>query len=367
MFALIMGAVSAGSSTFNAVDEATSNRVIREKLDRVVSYLQALSEKLDAIQAQNTEILRRLDELPRIVRAIVQEVVSDALLDERYSAIRSIQLNITQLRLDRIYRITEPGWREFSKVLTYLFDHENRISYLFRLILACELAIAATRNQARPFILALLAQKLSLLRLLRDDYVARVSSEIDALKALLDNSQYIQEHNLTEGLGSFDSLSFKKQPNRDRTVTYFETECKTRMGHGPEYTEYEVCKDVQKTRTEPDNAFHGARDAHVSAIEGRISSIKAMLSSLKALSGVLAAFERYQKKVESLPTPVDTVLLFYPRTDAQAASRDTANQMSEEEASAFGYYTAGEPDLIAYSDASTPPVGIFEAVRTSTA
>lgn len=221
-WAIVIGAISAAAGLFNAVDEATSNRAIREKLDKVIDYLQAIDRKIDEIRAQNAEILRKLDELPKIVRAIVQEIVDIALLDERYTTLRDIHLNITTLRRDRDYRITQPGWKNLSLALTYLFDHENRISHIFRLISACELALATTRNQARPFIVALLKGKLALLHALKKDYEAAVSGELASLKAQLDNADYITHHNLNEHLVDFSQLNYGKQPNRQRTVQYID-------------------------------------------------------------------------------------------------------------------------------------------------
>src|SRR3954452_24746745 len=99
MWGLIFAGISAAASAFSAVDSALSNRSIIDSLSRVIHYLEQLDAKLDVVLQQNKEILRKLDELPRVVRAIVQEIVDVALLDERYATIQSIKLNITKLKL----------------------------------------------------------------------------------------------------------------------------------------------------------------------------------------------------------------------------------------------------------------------------
>ncbi len=119
--ALIFAGVSAAAGAFSAVDGFLSNRSIRDSLSKIIDYLKALDAKLDEVIRENKQILEKLDELPRVIRAIVQEIVDYALLDERYATIQAIKLNITTLKLDRKYRITEPGWRELAGAITYLF------------------------------------------------------------------------------------------------------------------------------------------------------------------------------------------------------------------------------------------------------
>lgn len=376
MWPIVIAAIGAAASVFNAVDEATSNRAVRDNLEKIIEYLKQLDQKLEVIQAQNREILRRLDELPRIVRAIVREIVDDALLDERYSTLHAIKLNIVTLKLDRKYRITEPGWRELSGAITYLFLHENRISYLFRLILACELALGATRNQAQPFIRQLLQDKIALLKALRDDYVVRITAELKGLKELLDNTQFIANHNLSESLDDFRKLTYAKQPDRLRTVSFTERECRIRHGRCGE--EWEVCRDVTRTREEPDTPFHSARDNHVAVIEQRKAMISEMLGFLTSLSGVIQRFEKYLAKITGLGVPADGVILFHARNEPigmalsavlMSGDADKAS-LNEEEARAYSYYYDDLPEVpstlntrtISSAVPSKSESGVFETV-----
>ena len=357
MWGLIIAGIGAAASLFNAVDEATSNRAIREKLDRIVEYLQALDQKLEIVLTQQKEILLRLDELPRLVRAIVQEIVDDAFLDERYASIQAIKLNITKLKLGKKYRITEPGWREFSNVLTYLFLHENRISYLFKLIFACELALVATRNQAKPFVVALLigsdgkGGKITLLKELRDGYIGHIALEIRTLKEMLDNTEYIASHNLSEALDKLENLSFVKQPDRNRTINYSVRECKQHSG-GRCGEPYETCRDVPKSREEPDTPFHSGRDNHVGAINAKVAAIAVMLKQLANLSGVIQRFEEYLTRVNSLGISGGGVLLFHEYTPvtmiAASAPLSVAARSADEDKAYRDFYDdiATEAQLI---------------------
>ncbi|MCK1366375.1 hypothetical protein [Bradyrhizobium sp. 62] len=350
MWGLIFAGISAAASAFSAVDSALSNRSIIDSLSRVIHYLEQIDAKLDVVLQQNKEILRKLDELPRVVRAIVQEIVDVALLDERYATIQSIKLNITKLKLGKSYRITEPGWRELSGTVTYLFLHENRISYLFRLILACELALAATRNEAKPFIIALLQGKLDLLRALETDFKQRLASELDTLKSMLDQTQYIVSHNLSNSLDDFSKLIYVKQPDRMRTIQYSERVCHTKIGHCGE--EHEVCHDEPRQRQEPDTPFHSARDNFVSQIEQRRAIIIAMLNDLKNVRSVIAEFEKYLKRVNELHAHSPNVMLFHSITSVTALVHPSALKptLTTDETEAMKAYYSDVPKF----DASAP-------------
>jgi hypothetical protein len=345
MWALIFAGISATAGVFSAVDSALSNRSILDSLERIIHYLQDLDAKLDIVIEQNKEILRKLDELPKVIRAIVQEIVDVALLEERYATIISIKLNITTLKLDKNYRITEPGWRELSGAITYLFLHENRISYLFRLLLACELALAATRNQAKPFIVSLLKSKLELLKALDTDFMQRISGELDTLKAMLDQTQYIVSHNLSNNIDDFSKLTYVKQPNRTRTVDYMERVCVTRTGHCGE--EHEVCHNETRQRQEPDTPFHSARDNLVGQIEQRRAVITQMLIELKNIRSVIAEFEKYLKRVQALAALGDTVMLFHSitpvRMSAKLAALNVNVTLTAEESEVMKAYYADAP------------------------
>ncbi|WP_128918014.1 hypothetical protein [Bradyrhizobium nanningense] len=344
MWGLIFAGVSAAAGAFSAVDGYLSNRAIRESLSKIIDYLKVLDTKLDEIVRQNKEILEKLDELPRVIRAIVQEIVDFALLDERYATLQAIKLNILELKLDRRYRITEPGWRELSEALTYLFLHENRISYLFKLILACELALAATRNQAQPFIVRLLKDKITLLHDLRDDYKNRISLELTMLKGMLDQTQYIAGHNLSENLDDFDKLTYAKQPDRLRTISYSERVCHWRSDHCG--NDWEVCHDEPRTRQEPDTPFHAARDNLVGQIEQKKALIHEMLVQLRNLLSVVAQFENYLSKISGKKALSENVTLFHPRSGAKALSTDgQPAALSAGEASEYGYYLDDVPAL----------------------
>lgn len=343
MWALVIAGIGAAASTFNAIDEAVANRAIRKALKEIILYLNELNQKLDKVIAQNQEILRRLDELPRIIRAIVQEIVDEALLNERYAIIHTIKLNITTLNLDRHYRITAAGWKDLSSALTYLFLHENRISQLFRLILASELALAATRNHAKPFIQVLLEDKIYLLKALHNDYINTIVTELNALRGLLNNKEYIFTHNLSEDLDKFENLKYERQSDRLRTINYTERECQQKLGRCGET--YEVCRDVAKSRQEADTPFHSARDNHIAVVAGKVGVISAMLIQLGYLSAIIKRLEKYLATVNSMAAASTEVLLFHEKAGARTISmRRELPTLSNEELRAYHYYSDDLPD-----------------------
>lgn len=368
MWGLIFAGVSAAAGAFSAVDGYFSNRAMRESLAKIIDYLKVLDAKLDQVIAQNKAILEKLDELPRVIRAIVQEIVDFALLDERYATMHAIKLNILELKLDRKYRISEPGWRELSEALTYLFLHENRISYLFKLILACELALAATRNHAQPFIVRLLKDKLGLMHDLRDDYKNRIVGELNALKGMLDQTHFILSHNLKDDLADFGKLAYVKQPDRLRTISYTERVCHMRSDHCG--NDWEVCHDEPRTRQEPDTPFHSARDSHVALIEQKRAMIGEMLEQFKNLQNVVSQFESYLARISKDKVASSSVMLFHPRSGAKvlAANSKVAALSTSEQAAYVDYLDdvpaqdAAGPARIAAANA--PEVnGKFEEIQ----
>jgi hypothetical protein len=354
-WAIALAAVGAAAGVFNAVDEATSNRSIRDSLDKVINYLGILEGKIDAISQQNARILKQLDELPEKIRAIVQEVVDNALVEREYSTLHSIHLNITRLRLDEDYRITKPGWKTLAGSLTYVFQHENRLSNMFKLIRYCELALAATRNRARPFIISLLTDKIALVKLLRNELILRAEMVLAATVLLLNRGEYIASHNLSEQLGSLDNFTYVRQPDRNRTVEYFEEVCRYRNGHCGEV--YEVCHQERRSRQEPDTPFHNARDEFCRQIDAKIDLIKGQLPYIVYVTGILLRLENYLGKVDLFRIQSDTSHMFYApilKKGAKLPATLDILAMDEEEDKAYNEYfddidtvvIEGRPELL---------------------
>ncbi len=349
---LVVGAISAASGTFNALDEATANRRIVASLDDIKNYLISLHVKIDRLEAKTDQILSLLDNLPKVVRLIVREEVAVALLQERYAKLKNIKNNILILGNYRRYRINRQGWIELSETLTYLFDYENRLSYMFELIAGCELALAATRNRAKPFVVNMLNEKVTLISELHDELLSQIYTQIEQLLADLNNRSYVANHNLTTDLGSVSQLEYKGQSNRNRTVRYQERVCETRRG-GCADDRYGVCWNEWRERQEPDHPFHSARDAHLRKVAKKVSAIKADLSQLGNLAAIIEEFGRYLDRITSLGVISDKgTLYFQTNPDAANSTQDFVVLSADEKAEFDEYYedVNWDPDSSIYKD-----------------
>ncbi len=364
---VVVGAISAAAGIFNAVDEAIASRAIRQSLREIKDYLVNLDQKLDQIEAQNREILRKLDKLPEKIRLIVQEIVEIALLNERYAKLKDIELNILELGQRRRYRLNRHGWTELSGALTYLFLFENRLSQMFRLIAGCELALVATRNKARPIVVNWINEKVKLIEALRADLGDIIDEELSVLTNLLNSTKFIKSHNLSPNLPDFSQLNYEEQPNRTRTVNYTERVCRyfeDRCGE-----RYEVCRDEPRSRQAPDTPFHNARDRHIAKVEAKRKEIASLLSRLGELVAVIKRFEQYLATVESFSVTDDVTVMFYHVTfpDDSFQTADVG-AMSEEMLASYGEYfddlDALKPDSEFTDILETEETRYFSVIRT---
>jgi len=349
---MINGVLDTASGILSTVDDFFTHRRVRGGIERIQHYLGELSAKLDHIEAQNSEMLHKLDALPQKIRAIVQEIVDIALLNERYSKIRNIKDDIFKLNNRRYYRIRKPGWDTLSSTITYLFDYENRLSMAFRLLDACELAMVATKGKAAPFIYKKVDEKNTLIKELRDAQKAEVEHLLTSLKSLLDNSAYISSHNLSNDLGKFDDLTFAVAPDRNRTETRFRQECRT-IHHRCEPSD-EICHDIPYTVTVPDTAFNQAKRNHVARINALVGTIRAELSNLANLQGIVTRYDHYLTTLGGQALADETVVLFYePSPLENTSSKNDVQPMEAEEKNVLDDYFADisdDPDSPAFKD-----------------
>lgn len=295
---IAIAAASAVFGGFNAYDEYHANRQIRRDLEKIQKYLLGIDRKVDEVLVLNRAIISLLDNLPNEFRQIVNEVVDEALLRERYSVIRDVRDNFLILRGGRSYRISSQSWRTFSEAMQYLFEYEHRLSKTFELISVCEIALAITKERSLPLVIHRAKNKRFSINELKNEVLGEVDTKLVTLKSLLDNKTYIRSHNLSEDLGDINELAFEAMPNRNLTQYYNERVCETRdVGrHG---IPRQVCRDVRRSRQVPDNAFHNARDSHISKIKMLISQLQKLLARLLELNGVIATYDVYIGRISS--------------------------------------------------------------------
>ena len=360
---MLNGALDAGMEVLVTVDNFFTNRRIRGGIERIQQYLGELSAKLDHIEAQNSEILHKLDALPQKIRMIVQEIVDIALLNERYSKIRNIKDDIFKLNNRRYYRIRKPGWDTLSSTITYLFDYENRLSMAFQLLDACELAMVATKGKAAPFIYKKVDEKNILIKELRDAQRTEVEHLLTGLKSLLDNRAYISSHNLSNDLGKIDALTFAVAADRTRVETRYRRVCR-RIGPCPDG---ERCEDIPYSVTVPDSAFNQAKRNHVMRINALVETIRIELVNLSNLQGIVARYEHYLTTVGGHTLADEPVMLFYEASPLHDASEIEEQSINAEMQEAFDDYYADIPedsDSAAYKNIEAAEDGeYFEVVK----
>ncbi len=353
---LVFGAISAGAGLFNAYDEAVSNRQVRAKLKEIKDYLIGLDVKLSRIVAQNQEILKKLDALPLIIRQIIGSEISAALLDQHHSKLDNITDNLLSLNNWRRYRLNKPGWDVMSESLTYIVDNENRLSKLFHLLNGFELALHTTRGRAKPFVKLKVETKIAGLSEMVDEIRDSVELKLEILKRNLNNTKYIQSHNL-EGLEDFSLLSYTKKPNRTTTQSYSVRTCRS-VGN---CRERQVCRDSPRSRQVPDDSFHNTRDNHDKQIKSQRKNIKKELEQLVAANAMLQRFRNYESGLNArgLVNDEEGTLLIFPNFEWFDESFQEPVNIPLEIADAETLRTATEEFLDGFeevSDTSYPKV-----------
>ncbi len=336
VWGLVFAAVSAAASLFNAVDEATSNRDVRGSLKKIKEYLVSLDSRLTNIEILTVTILNKLNELPNVIRLIVREEVSLALLQERYSKLKAIENDILLLENDRYYRLSKPGWDELSTTMTYLFDCENRLSQMFRLLAGCELALAATKNKAKPVVILWVTNKLKLITDLQDICLEILNLEIKQLLELLNNRNYILSHNFSEGLNDLTNLRYEKQPNRNIPEPYRQSVCHREIDECGR--DYSVCREETFTRMVADTTFHTSRDNFVIKIEELKNKLLLNLIQYGNLSSMVEQLKKYLLLIQKKSFSTAEDIMFFPISQDDSKTVTTSAEMDKDVLFAFKDY-----------------------------
>ena len=288
--------------------ERNENRRIIGELEDIKKYLQKLENDIDQLFQQNKQILERLDKLPQQFEHIVTGVVSNALLAERYSDISSIMNNYFNLprRERRRYQVHTQGWDELSKILTYLFYHENRISRQFELLQYAEFALIASRNQGIKVVRNLVRIKYQLICNLHDGVKANFNRLFNNLLTSL-NSQYVESHNLNIGITDLNHFSYKMMP--DRPETYIDIVIDCPRGTIPNGG----CREVVVVRRNEGNiAFNAKKVQYQRRIETELKLLKDSIPGYINIQDLKKMYAFYLNQIggESNPlTPAKVYIL----------------------------------------------------------
>lgn len=269
--------------------QRSENRKIIGKLDEIQSYLREIDGKIDTIIQQNEEILFRLDQLPEKIRTIVDEVVANHLLEERYSTLNSIRLNYFNLNAAerRRYRINTTGWDRFSEALTYMVTRENRLSKLIELLFWCEFALIVTEGRAVKVIRSLVLDKGSMIVPLFQQVRDELRASHNALLTTL-SSQYVALHNFSDSLDDLDNLTFELVQDKAEGRDVFVMDCP--RGQVPNGG----CVERWGWRRYPENIEFNREKAKIpTRVNEQTAELKAKLEAYLAARDALLAILQY--------------------------------------------------------------------------
>lgn len=283
--------VSAGITVVGYFQDRSERRKILGQLAAIREYMMNIDIKVDNLLNQNKQILEALDALPDKFYHIAVRVVQDSEVDKSYSFLRGLRNTFYDLNGER-FELTSGFWRDVSQLLTYVYEHEDRLSYNATLASFGEFAIALTGGAATGFVSDLVSLRISRLEKLHPILESEAASALGNLQNLIKQSEYIQSHNFGEG--PFSNLSIKYMPDRMRTVTRHREECH-------EENDFEccrgrvVCHQVPYSVSEPDIEFSNRRNAYKVRVDTAIKDAKSALKNVFLSSWAKSIFIDYHK------------------------------------------------------------------------
>jgi len=195
----------------------SSERKKAKKYKEILNYLKRLEAGIQDIKKQNNLILKKLDELPDKIRAIVAQEVKAAIelneLNNRYHTLDTIINNYESFG-NRV-SITSNGFLKLSEALRYIFKYENRVSRLPELLYYCDFTLLVTSNKAMEMVTDLVEDKRDLVYQL----IQKIDSEIKATAQSVStklHTKFISKSNVSS-ITSLDELTYSFYPARKET------------------------------------------------------------------------------------------------------------------------------------------------------
>lgn len=296
MWTLITQIGSSSMSLYGNIQSYKETKSIKDNLEEMKTYLKHLNDEIQQIKSQNREILNRLDKLPEEIHHIVKTVVTEDSLNDKYNTIENTKKNFFLLHLE----INAIYWINYSEALTYLFSNEHRLSKIFDLIEACELALIITKWRAVDFVKHDIRKRVASTNELYQTVLESLKSQLELLSSQLNNKDYIAQHNFQRNIQKLEDITFSHAPNRDKTETYQERHVTLRQGEGPRGTsrDREIITYETKTRVVPDHAFNERRNRHVAEVKAHISQAKETVAKAKLIKSQLIIWANYLEFIE---------------------------------------------------------------------
>ena len=299
-YATIIGGAATVIGFFMERDE---NRRMLSKLDEIKKYIKKIDADIQVIKQQNQAILNKIDLLPVKIQAIVDEIIDEALIEERYSSLDRITKNYFLLPggEDR-YLINTEGWDELSDLLNYIFRNDNRISTFFELIKYCEFAIMVSDFQGTPLIANMIENKLIHINELHAEIQLNCNEKAQDLLASLNNTNYIAQHNFNANLSNFQDFNWQAKPKKKETETY-----KVKVKTGRECDGGErggFCRNTYgyENRTRPAQhaiQYNQRRQQFINTIPQKMEALINQLKNFKEVEDLIAMLKFYLEAIET--------------------------------------------------------------------
>lgn len=270
--ATILGGV-AGVASFFA--QRSANRRITGRLIDIQRYLVELNRKVDTLIEQNNLIIEMLNAF-RLQNRVDVRI---ELLDQSYSQVSALRDQFFLLGDVDTFEVGSFGWLRLMEHMGYLFDHENRLSKVYRLIEVSEFMLAAAVSDRE--VVALLLDRWNRHKALCADHLLKVNDELRrslaTLMTMLNDTRYVASHNVTAELPDLGELEYQAVDDRPGTETYIHRDCDhyspALVGDGHDDPR-EIgpvprmrCRNEERTRVHNDNhKWNLAKQAHITGI-----------------------------------------------------------------------------------------------------
>ena len=273
VFAIVRAGAETAKSVFEAIGafrDAFGDRGSRD-LRAIRSRLAEMDRKLDMVLLANAELLRKLDELPELIRVIVRGEVRQELLDKAYAELEGVQQTFLALPEGTRFSMTSSGWMEIVTRLSYLFDKDSRISQLPTLLRWCEFALIVSQGGANPVVAHFVARRAEQLNVAKLDLDQRALVALSVVHAAV-NSPYLTSNNI-ETVRSIDELAASYAPDRFNTTVTSHREC-IDENTGGDRPGRPRCTTITTETTEIDKGFSDARNALRASVDVAIREAK---------------------------------------------------------------------------------------------
>ncbi|MGL0941409.1 hypothetical protein [Vibrio vulnificus] len=182
---------------------------------RTEDVLNAIQSEIKQIRLEMVSVLAKLDALPEEFGAIVEQVVKDSYLLDKYINFDSL-LDLYSLNRKHESASFKPSelHRELAYNLNAICVCEYRLSYMIDFVRCCEIAMLICGRDMKPYVELVVKKKLSLIEPLFTKIKAEAISDRSELLGLFHNGDYIDDYELDDNLLNITNINYSVLPNK---------------------------------------------------------------------------------------------------------------------------------------------------------